>query len=86
MASLQTSEGEHQHAFLCSNIQRFYFPPSASKDRAINIIEIKDFIILWTYSQCDVCTPSLSREELRFASFPFLSFLILERFRKVEEV
>ena len=28
-----------------------YFPPPASKDRAVNSIEIKDFIILWTYSQ-----------------------------------
>ena len=29
----------------------FYFPPTSSTDRAVNIIEIKDFIILWTYSQ-----------------------------------
>ena len=29
----------------------FYFPPSASKDRAVNSMEIKDFMILWTYSQ-----------------------------------
>ena len=29
----------------------FYFPPPANKDRAVNSIEIKDFIILWTYSQ-----------------------------------
>ena len=29
----------------------FYFPPSANKDRAVNSIEIKDFIILWTYNQ-----------------------------------
>ncbi|MGN8835301.1 hypothetical protein [Allisonella histaminiformans] len=29
----------------------FYFPPAASKDRAVNRMEIKDFIILWTYSQ-----------------------------------
>ena len=28
----------------------FYFPPSASKDWAVNSMEIKDFIILWTYS------------------------------------
>jgi hypothetical protein len=28
----------------------FYFPP-ASKDRAVHSMEIKDFIILWTYSQ-----------------------------------
>ena len=29
----------------------FYFPPAARKDRAVNSMEIKDFIILWTYSQ-----------------------------------
>ena len=29
----------------------FYFPPPANKDRAVNSMEIKDFIILWTYSQ-----------------------------------
>ena len=29
----------------------FYFPPAANKDRAVNSMEIKDFIILWTYSQ-----------------------------------
>ena len=28
-----------------------YFPPPAHKDRAVNSMEIKDFIILWTYSQ-----------------------------------
>ena len=27
------------------------YPPTASKDRAVNSMEIKDFIILWTYSQ-----------------------------------
>ena len=27
------------------------YPPSVSKDRAVNSMEIKDFIILWTYSQ-----------------------------------
>ena len=32
----------------------FYFPPPANKDRAVNSMEIKDFIILWTYSQCDM--------------------------------
>ena len=30
----------------------FYFPPFASKDRAGNSMEIKDFLNLWTYSQC----------------------------------
>ena len=42
----------------------FYFPPS-SKDRAVNSMEIEDFIILWTYSQwrqAIVVIPSLSRE------------------------
>ena len=29
----------------------FYFPPPASKDRAVNSMEIKDFLRLWTYSQ-----------------------------------
>ena len=42
-----------------------YFPPSANKDRAVNSIEIKDFIILWTYSQWRqaivVIQPFLSR-------------------------
>ena len=37
--------------FPVSQHSGFYFPPSANKDRAVNIIEIKDFIILWTYSQ-----------------------------------
>ena len=32
----------------------FYFPPPANKNRAVNSMEIKDFIILWTYSQCDM--------------------------------
>ena len=27
------------------------YPPTSSTDRAVNIIEIKDFVILWTYSQ-----------------------------------
>ena len=27
------------------------YPPTASKDRAVNSMEIKDFLILWTYSQ-----------------------------------
>ena len=43
----------------------FYFPPSASKDRAVHSMEIKDFIILWTYSQwrqAIVVIPPLSRE------------------------
>ena len=44
----------------------FYFPPPANKDRAVNSIEIKDFIILWTYSQWRqalvVIPPFLSRE------------------------
>ena len=37
--------------FPVSQHTAFYFPPPASKDRAVNRMEIKDFIILWTYSQ-----------------------------------
>ena len=37
--------------FPVSQHRGFYFPPPASKDRAVNSMEIKDFIILWTYSQ-----------------------------------
>ena len=43
----------------------FYFPPFASKDRAVNSMEIKDFLRLWTYSQwrqAIVVIPPLSRE------------------------
>ena len=43
----------------------FYFPPAASKDRAVNSMEINDFIILWTYSQwrqAIVVIPPLSPE------------------------
>ena len=45
-ASFQTSEGEHQHALLFPNIEDSTFHHLRSKDRAVNIIEIKDFIIL----------------------------------------
>ena len=37
--------------FPVSQQRGFYFPPPTNKDRAVNIIEIKDFIILWTHSQ-----------------------------------
>ena len=37
--------------FPVSQQRGFYFPPPANKDRAVNSIEIKDFMILWTYSQ-----------------------------------
>ena len=37
--------------FPLSQHRGFYFPPAAWKDRAVNSMEIKDFIILWTYSQ-----------------------------------
>ena len=43
----------------------FYFPPAVNKDRAVNSMEIKDFIILWTYSQwrqAIVVIPPLSPE------------------------
>ena len=58
----------------------FYFPPPARKDRAVNSMEIKDFIILWTYSQWRqalVVIPPLSPERETFcklsfsATFPF---------------
>ena len=61
----------------------FYFPPSASKDRAVNSMEIKDFIILWTYSQwrqAIVVMPPISpeRETFRMLSickaFAFLMY------------
>ena len=44
---------EVQHIpFIPSDSHRgFYFPPTSNTDRAVNIIEIKYFIILWTYSQ-----------------------------------
>ena len=67
----------------------FYFPPPANKDRAVNSMEIKDFIILWTYSQWRqalvVIPPFLSRTGNVSHAFLFLAFLFL-RFRKVEEV
>ena len=52
----------------------FYFPPAANKDRAVNSMEIKDFIILWTYSQwrqAIVVIPPFSpeRETFRMLSF-----------------
>ena len=37
-----------------SDSQRgFYFPPAAGKDRAVNSMEIKDFIILWITANDD---------------------------------
>ena len=41
----------HQAYFPSYKHTTFYFPPAANKDRAVNSMEIKDFIILWTYSQ-----------------------------------
>ena len=52
----------------------FYFPPPASKDRAVNSMEIKDFIILWTYSQwrqAIVVIPPLSPERETFGMLSF---------------
>ena len=50
-----------------------YFPLPANKDRAVNSIEIKDFIILWTYSQWRqaivVIPPFLSRTGNVLCSF-----------------
>ena len=58
----------------------FYFPPPASQDRAVHSMEIKDFIILWTYSQwrqAIVVIPPLSPERETLACFPSYSFCIL---------
>ena len=55
----------HQAYFPSYKHTAFYFPPSSSKDRAVNSMEIKDFIILWTYSQwrqAIVVIPPLSPE------------------------
>ncbi len=53
----------------------FYFPPSASKDRAVNSMEIKDFIILWTYRQDLVVIPPLSPERETFRKLSFCQLL-----------
>ena len=58
----------------------FYFPPPASQDRAVHSMEIKDFIILWTYSQWRqtiVVIPPLSPERETFRMLPLISFCIL---------
>ena len=72
--------------FPVSQHSGFYFPPAASKDRAVNSMEIKDFIILWTYSQwrqAIVVIPPLSPERKTCCmlsiwwSFCILSFLYI---------
>ena len=45
------SENQHITVIPRDSHTAFYFPPAANKDRAVNSMEIKDFIILWTYSQ-----------------------------------
>ena len=50
IASFIKSEEQHISVIPMDSHTAFYFPP-ASKDRAVNSMEIKDFIILWTYSQ-----------------------------------
>ena len=58
----------------------FYFPPAASKDRAVNSIEIKDFIILWTYSQWRrdlVFIPPFSPEREMCCILPLIGFRML---------
>ena len=65
--------------FPLSQHRGFYFPPAASKDRAVNSMEIKDFIILWTYSQwrqAIVVIPPFSPERERgcMLSFSWLSY------------
>ena len=62
----------------------FYFPPAANKDRAVNSMEIKDLIILWTYSQwrqAIVVIPPLSPERETFRMLPLISFCILALYK-----
>ena len=79
----------HQAYFPSYKHTAFYFPPAATKDRAVHSMEIKDFIILWTYSQWRqalVVIPPFSPERSIVShAFLFLAFLFL-RFHKVEEV
>ena len=66
--------------FPVSQHSGFYFPPSANKDRAVNIIEIKDFIILWTYSQWWqdlVIIPPFSPERETCCILPLIVFRML---------
>ena len=58
----------------------FYFPPAASKDRAVNGIEIKDFMILWSYSQWRrdlVFIPPFSPEREMCCILPLIGFRML---------
>ena len=69
--------------------REFYFPASASKDRAVNSMEIKDFIILWTYSQWRqdlVLIPPLSPERETFCMLSFGRTFALLSFSKAKEV
>ena len=90
-ASFQTSEGEHQHAFLFPNIEDSTFHPADCRGRLQTIRQFRrsDFrrstqacFPLFIHSGINYppaagWSPFLSRKELRFASFPFLSFGIL---------
>ena len=63
----------------------FYFPPAANKDRAVNSMEIKDFIILWTYSQwrqAIVVIPPLSPEREKSCILPLISFYMLAFYKR----
>ena len=74
--------------FLCFPLSQhsgFYFPPPASKDRAVNSIEIKDFIILWTYSQWRqalVVIPPLSPERETCCMLPICKVFAFLPFTK----
>ena len=60
------------------------YPPTASKDRAVHSMEIKDFLILWTYSQwrqAIVVIPPFSPERETFCMLPLISFRILTQKR-----
>ena len=48
----------------------FYFLPASSTDRAVNIIEIKDFIFYGLTANDDKSLSSFSGKEFRFAIFP----------------
>lgn len=54
-AGYQTSDGAHKHAFPYSHIEESTIhQPQAGPliaDRAVNFMEIGDFLMLWTYSQ-----------------------------------
>ena len=74
--------GKNPHATVIPRLWHtgFYFPPAASKDRAVHSMEIKDFIILWTYSQWRrdlVFIPPFSPEREMCCILPLIGFRML---------